>query len=66
VNGGKLPEHAPQVLPSGVTGLDGWANRLIVVSFCSWVAATAWQAITLKRRSRLEGDLAATAVSAAG
>jgi hypothetical protein len=50
-NGGKLPQHAPRFLPSGVTGLDGWANRLIVVSFCLWVAATAWQAIRVQERS---------------
>jgi hypothetical protein len=51
VNGGKLPQHAPKMLPAGVMGLDGWANRLIVVSFCLWVAATAWQAINLRRQS---------------
>jgi hypothetical protein len=65
VNGGKLLQHAPKVLPSGVMGLDGWANRLIVVSFCLCVAATARQAIKLRRRSRLEGGLVPTGGSGA-
>ena len=29
--GGHLPQHAPKSLLPGVFGLDGWANRLIVV-----------------------------------
>jgi hypothetical protein len=36
-NGGKLPQHAPKPLPAGVVGLDGWADRLLVVSFYLWV-----------------------------
>ena len=47
---GHMPEHAPKVLPPGVIGLDGWANRLIVLSNCAWVWAVAWQAIKLRRR----------------
>jgi hypothetical protein len=34
---GTLPSHAPTQLPPGVIGLDGWADRLIVVSNCAWV-----------------------------
>jgi uncharacterized protein DUF998 len=49
VNGGHLPEHAPKSLPSGVLGLDGWANRLIVLSNCLWVIVAAWQAIKLRQ-----------------
>jgi hypothetical protein len=45
VNGGQLPQHAPKVLPPGVLGLAGWANRLIVVANCAWVSIVAWQAI---------------------
>lgn len=53
--GGHLPEHAPKVLPPGVVGLDGWANRLIVLSNCAWVWAAAWQAIKLRRRALRSG-----------
>jgi len=45
---GGLPAHAPTVLPPGVIGLVGWANRLLVVVYCLWVIAVAWQAITLR------------------
>jgi len=47
-NGGQLPSHAPASLPPGVVGLDGWADRLIVLSNCSWVLIAAWQAIKLR------------------
>jgi hypothetical protein len=50
VNGGHLPQHAPKSLPPGVLGLDGWANRLIVLSNCLWVIVAAWQAIKLRRK----------------
>jgi len=50
-NGGKLPQHAPKSLPPGVIGLDGWADRLIVVSNCLWVAFVAWQALKLRRQN---------------
>jgi hypothetical protein len=49
-NGGHLPQHAPKSLPPGVIGLDGWANRLIVLSNCAWVFFAAWQAIQLHRK----------------
>lgn len=48
VNGGHLPEHAPKTLPPGVFGLDGWANRLIVVANCLWVVVVARQAIVIR------------------
>jgi hypothetical protein len=41
--GGGLPAQAPQVLPPGVIGLVGWADRLLVVLYCAWVIAVAWQ-----------------------
>jgi hypothetical protein len=44
VSGGHLPQHAPKSLPPGVLGLDGWANRLIVLSNCLWVIVAAWEA----------------------
>src|SRR5271157_1292223 len=50
-NGGHLPHHAPKSLPPGVLGLAGWANRLIVLSNCSWVFVAAWQAMKLHRKN---------------
>ena len=46
-NGGQLPQHAPTSLPAGVLGVDGWADRLIVLSNCLWVFVAAWQAMKL-------------------
>jgi hypothetical protein len=51
VNGGALPHHAPKRLPDGVIGLDGWANRLIVVSFCLWAFVVAREALKLSTRT---------------
>lgn len=53
-NGGHLPQHAPKSLPPGVLGLDGWANRLIVLANCSWVFVAAWHAIKV-RQNRDQG-----------
>ena len=53
--GGHLPQHAPTHLPAGVLGLDGWADRLIVLSNCLWVCIAAWQIMKLtgqKERNR--------------
>lgn len=50
-NGGKLPQHAPKSLPPGVLGLDGWADRLLIVSYCLWVFVAAWHAIKLRNRA---------------
>jgi Protein of unknown function (DUF998) len=47
VNGGQLPQHAPAQLPAGVLGLDGWADRLFVLSNCLWLLVAAWQAMKL-------------------
>ena len=46
-SGGHLPQQAPTHLPAGVLGLDGWADRLIVLSNCVWVIVAAWQALKL-------------------
>jgi Protein of unknown function (DUF998) len=50
-NDGHLPQHAPKSLPPGVIGLDGWADRLIVLSNCAWVFVAGWHAIKLHRSS---------------
>ena len=50
-NGGQLPRHAPKSLPPGVLGLNGWANRLIVASYCLWVFVVARLAIKLRRKT---------------
>ncbi len=49
-NGGHLPQHAPKSLPPGVLALDGWADRLIVLSNCAWVLLVAWHAIQVCRK----------------
>jgi len=55
LNGGHLPQHAPKSLPAGVLALDGWADRLIVLTNCAWVLVAAWHAINIchKRAQRL-------------
>jgi Protein of unknown function (DUF998) len=45
--GGHLPQQAPAHLPGGVLGLDGWADRLIVLSNCVWVGVAARQVMKL-------------------
>lgn len=48
-NGGHLPQHAPKSLPPGVFALDGWADRLIVLSNCAWILLGSWRAIEVRR-----------------
>jgi len=56
VNGGVLPDRAPKILPAGVMALDGWADRLLVVSYCLWQVILGWQAIEVdRRRGRHDG-----------
>jgi hypothetical protein len=50
INGGHLPQHAPKSLPPGVLALDGWADRLIVLSNCTWVLLAAWHAIRVRHK----------------
>jgi Protein of unknown function (DUF998) len=57
VSGGHLPQHAPQTLPPGVVGLDGWANRLIVLANCLWVTVVARQVIAVRRAGALQESL---------
>jgi hypothetical protein len=53
-NGGQLPQQAPAHLPAGVLGLDGWADRLIVLVNCVWVVVAAWQVMKVaSHRSRV-------------
>ncbi len=52
-NGGQLPQHAPAQLPAGVLGLDGWADRLFVLSNCLWVLVAAWQTMKLAGRKEI-------------
>jgi Protein of unknown function (DUF998) len=49
LNGGHLPQHAPKSLPQGVLALDGWADRLIVLSDWAWVLVARWRAIQVRR-----------------
>ena len=38
--GGQVSPHVTQ-LPKGVTGLNGWANRLLILVYCSWTITAA-------------------------
>jgi hypothetical protein len=50
VYSGQLPQQAPAHLPAGVLGVDGWADRLIVLFNCLWVGVAAWQAMKVAGR----------------
>ena len=50
ISGGHLAQHAPKSLPPGVLRLDGWADRMIVLSNCAWVLLVAWQAIQVRHK----------------
>lgn len=50
IYGGQLPQHAPTRLPAGILGVDGWADRLIVLSNCLWVCIAARHAVKLADR----------------
>lgn len=52
INGGHLPQHAPKSLPPGVLALDGWADRMIVLTNCAWVLVAAWHAIRVRHKGR--------------
>jgi hypothetical protein len=54
--GGHLPQHAPKSLPPGVLPLDGWADRLIVLSNCAWVLLAAWQTIQAHRKGSTDSN----------
>ena len=45
------PAQPPKVLPAGVIGLVGWANRLVVLSYCLWAIAIAAEAIRVKAQT---------------
>lgn len=51
ITGGHLPQHAPKSLPLGVLALDGWADRLIVLSNCAWVLVAAYDALRCSERT---------------
>lgn len=38
-------------LPAGVIGLDGWANRLYIVTSCVWIIEVARTALRIRERS---------------
>ncbi len=48
--GGNMNAEATTVtaLPPGVIAWVGWANRLLVVVYCAWVAMVAWQATKVR------------------
>ena len=51
INGGHLPQHAPKSLPARVLALDGWADRMIVLTNCAWVLLAASYAIRLRQKA---------------
>jgi Protein of unknown function (DUF998) len=53
---GGIPSVVPKALPPGVIAWVGWANRLLVVMYCAWVATVAWQAIRLQDHTRAVSD----------
>ena len=50
ITGGHLPQHAPKALLPGVLSLDGWADRLIVLSSCAWVLLASYKSLSLRRK----------------
>ena len=48
-NGGHLPGHAPKALPPGVLALDGYSDRLIVLSNCAWVFLAGFRAVRMRK-----------------
>lgn len=49
--GGDMSANAETVttLPNGVIALVGWANRFLIVVYCSWVMIVAWFAIRFSK-----------------
>lgn len=39
--GGDPAAGPPTSLPKGTIALNGWANRLLIICYCGWIAATA-------------------------
>lgn len=46
--GGDLSAGPVTTLPAGVINVVGWANRLLVLAYCTWVVTVAWQALKLR------------------
>ena len=60
---GSLPNEVPKSVPPGVVALVGWTNRLLVLTYCAWVIAVAWQAIKIRAEGATVGGEVAGAVS---
>lgn len=50
-SGAEMPANSQTVtiLPEGVIGLVGWANRFLIVAYCAWVVTAAQQALKLSK-----------------
>lgn len=46
--GGDLSAGPITTMPAGVIAVIGWANRLLVLAYCLWVATGAWYAVKLR------------------
>jgi hypothetical protein len=40
-----------EVIAARVLALSGWADRLLIISYCLWVLVAAWKAIKLRRKN---------------
>ena len=57
---GSLPTQVPQSVPPGVIALVGWANRLLMLTYCAWVVTVACTGIRLKSEKVAAGNNAET------
>ena len=51
-SGAEMPTNAESVttLPEGVIGLVGWANRFLIVTYCTWVITAARLTVNLGKK----------------
>jgi hypothetical protein len=48
-NAGITPGPEVTEIPDGVIVLSGWANRLLVISYCAWVAIVSYYSLRSKK-----------------
>ena len=50
--GGDLSGEPVSTLPDGVIAINGWANRLWVITYCVWTITTALESIQIQNTNR--------------
>lgn len=46
------PDSKPlAALPAGVVSFGGWANRVLIITFCAWAIGAAWSAVPRQLKS---------------